>query len=290
MKPFIVLWFGGSFVHDGMRIIEESGIPLLRSEDICVKALRCLRDYELFQENNQKNQGSMLSDFNGFQANFSESIPKDLRSSKEIFSKIGIPFAKEELVSSPEEALVSARRIGYPIAMKVISPQISHKTEMKAVILNIRNDEELLSSYEKILKNATSNGNIEIKGILVQEMVMGGVEVLLGMYRDPEIGPILTFGMGGIFVELMKDIAIRIPPLTTIMAEKLIQDIKGYDILMGFRGGGKVDIEALNKAITNFSRICPSLSPEITELEINPLMVLEEKRGVKIIDCRMHTN
>lgn len=290
-KPMIVLWLGGSLVSKGMDIIEESEIPLFRSEETCVKALRHLIEYEKFQKRTKEESKLVLT--NGEWDGGKKVIDRLHEKggdfvSKEILSRFGIPKAREGLVNSLEEAIESAHSIRYPVALKVVGPEVIHKTEISGLRLNIRNDEELKHSYKDMLNVVKAfNPEIEIRGILVQEMIRDGVEVLLGMYRDLELGPILTFGLGGVFVELLKDIVIRIPPITPAMAKEMIKEIKGFEILEGFRGKKKLDIEALVKSIVNFSKMCVSLDNRVTEIEINPLMVLEERRGVRIVDSRI---
>lgn len=290
-KPIVVIWLGGSLVSKGTGIIEESEIPLFRSEEMCVKALKYLIEYEKFQKGRKEDLKLAIGneEWDG-----GKKIVDKLNEkggdfvSTEILSHFGIPKAREELVNSPKEAMESAHKIGYPVALKVVSPDIIHKTEVNGLRLDIRDDEELVQSYNEMVNVVkTLNPEIEINGILVQEMVKDGAEVILGMYRDPELGPILTFGMGGVFVELLKDIAIRVPPLNYLIAREMIEELKGFEVLKGFRRGKKLDINALIETIVKFSWMCTLLNGKIAEMEINPLVLLEEGKGVKVVDWRI---
>jgi len=295
-KPLVILWLGGSLIHKGIDIIEKSGIPLFRSEDICIRVLKSFTDYLRFQssrhaaselEVSQKEQKVLQGYMQGEGAS-SEQISRE----KRILEHFGIPVAREGIAKALDEAIGLAQGIGYPIALKVVSPQIVHKTEFDAVKLNIRNDDELEKQYHEIVRAVKRyDPNIQITGITVQEMVMNGVEFLLGMHKDPELGPIITCGFGGVFVELLKDIAISIPPLTYSLAKQMLSQLKGYAILQGFRGKKKLDVNALIEIMVSFSQMCVLLSKisdqTIEEMEINPLMVLEEGQGARAVDYRI---
>lgn len=285
-KPVIVLWLGGSLVQEGMRIIEESEIPIFRTEDVCIKALRSFVSYLKFQTSPQ-----IPTTLNCGRIGIPAPEPwksKDIVLDKSIFERFGIPIAKEGIAHSMMEALDLASRIGYPVALKVISPQLIHKTEAGAVRLHIRSDEELKEHYLKILESLNGlDPRPEIWGLLIQEMVSDGAEVLLGMYRDEEIGPVLTCSLGGVFVELIKDMAIRLPPLNYSGAKEMIEELKGVDALRGFRAKKRLDIDALTDAIVKFSQMIIALNGKVAEMEVNPLIVLEEGKGVKIVDSRI---
>src|SRR5205085_4277371 len=183
---------------------------------------------------------------------------------KRILAGYGIPVTQEALARDAREAAEIAKRIGYPVALKVQSPDISHKTEAKAVKLGIMDRAALEFAYEDILRNARAyKADARIEGVLVQEMVGGGIEVILGITNDPLFGPAVMFGLGGIFAEVLKDVAFRLAPVTISVAHEMIADIKGYPVLAGARGKPPADIDALAQAIVNLSALAVDLEGEL---------------------------
>jgi acyl-CoA synthetase (NDP forming) len=206
--------------------------------------------------------------------------------SKKILRQYGIPLAAETLAKSVDEALAFAERAGYPLVMKVDSPDIPHKTEAGVVKLNIGDDESVRTAYDDLLKKAKAyNPNASINGVLVQEMVKGGTEVIIGMKRDPQFGPTLMFGLGGIFVEVMKDVSLRIAPISMIEAMEMIEDTKGARILKGIRGGMPADIKALCETLVKAGQMAIDKKESIMELDLNPVIVLPQGQGVKVVDA-----
>jgi len=206
----------------------------------------------------------------------------------EILARYSIPLAKGKIASSPEEAVKITENIGYPVALKVISPQIIHKTNAKVLKLGIRNESELINAYDEIIKNAKQyNPNAEIQGVLVQEMIGSGTEVIVGISRDVQFGPVILFGLGGIFVEVLKDVSLRVLPITRYDAEEMIREIKGYKILEGFRGRPKADIEAIIDILLKVSNLALDLKESILEMDLNPIIVYEEGKGAYVVDVRM---
>ncbi len=166
------------------------------------------------------------------------------------------------------------------------SPDISHKTEAKAVKLGLTSDRELAAAYDEVLANAQAyDPQARIDGVLVQEMLRGGTEAILGITNDPLFGPAVMFGLGGIFAEIMKDVSFRIAPVTLSMAREMIAEIKGYPLLTGARGRAHADIDALADAIVKLSALAVDLHDHVAELDINPLFVMEKGRGVKAADA-----
>jgi acetyltransferase len=169
-----------------------------------------------------------------------------------------------------------------------MSPQILHKTDAKVFQLNISNASAVESTYNRIMENAHRfNPEAAIRGMLVQEMVPSGVEVILGMTRDPQFGPIVMFGLGGIFVEIFKDVSFGFPPISKEDAYRMIAKTKAVKLLQGARGKKEADIEALTDTIVKFSRLCLDTSGLFKEIDINPLIVGEKGRGVKVVDALM---
>jgi acetyltransferase len=193
---------------------------------------------------------------------------------------------REELAGTKEQALSAARRIGYPVALKVQSADILHRTEAKAVRLGIASDGELAAAFDDVLRNARDyKPDARIDGVLVQEMVTGGVEAILGIVNDPLFGPAVMFGLGGIFAEVLKDITFRLAPVTLSAAREMIAEIKGYPVLAGARGKPPADIDALADAIVRLSALATDLEADLAELDVNPLFVMEKGKGVKAADA-----
>ena len=197
-----------------------------------------------------------------------------------------IPITKEEVASSEEQVISIAETIGYPVALKINSPDILHKTEAGGLKLNIKNTEELLAAYHEILTNARKyNPDARLNGILVQEMVSGGIEVIIGVNNNPQFGPTVIFGLGGIFVEILQDVSIRVAPLSFEDAMEMIKEIKGFNILSGARGKAKADIPAIADVLVKVSQMALDLEDQIAELDINPLLVMPEGKGVCVADA-----
>ncbi|MDH5534901.1 MAG: acetate--CoA ligase family protein [Betaproteobacteria bacterium] len=205
---------------------------------------------------------------------------------KRILGEYGIPVTKEMLATSAGAALAAAKEIGYPVALKIQSPDISHKTEAKAVRLGLGSDAELAKAYEEILANARRYmPEAQIEGVLVQQMVKGGLEAILGVTNDALFGPAVMFGLGGIFAEVLKDVSFRLAPVTKAVAHDMIREIKGYPVLAGARGRAEADVDALADAIVRLSALAVDLEGEVAELDINPLFVMEKGAGVKAADA-----
>jgi acyl-CoA synthetase (NDP forming) len=168
----------------------------------------------------------------------------------------------------------------------VQSPDIPHKTEARAVRLAIGGDEALRAAYDEVLTNARRHqAGARIEGVLVQEMVAGGTEVILGVTNDPLFGPALMFGLGGIFAEVLEDVAFRLAPVTPAMAREMIREVRGHALLAGARGRAPADEDALVDAILRLSALAVDLREHLAELDVNPLIVLERGRGVKAADA-----
>jgi acyl-CoA synthetase (NDP forming) len=205
---------------------------------------------------------------------------------KRVLAEYGIPVTQEALAATEDEALATARRIGYPVALKVQSPDISHKTEAKAVRLGVADEAQLKAAYSEVIANARAyNPSARIEGVLVQEMVRGGIEAILGVTNDALFGPAVMFGLGGIFAEVLKDVSFRLAPVTPSIARDMIAEIKGHAVLTGARGKAPADIDALADAIAKLSALAVDLENHLAELDINPLFVMEKGRGVIAADA-----
>jgi acyl-CoA synthetase (NDP forming) len=194
---------------------------------------------------------------------------------KKLLAKYGVPVTKEQIAASADEALAIALQIGTPVAMKISSPDISHKSDVGGVVLNVKR-EEVRTTYNEIIsriKKAAPNANIE--GILVQQMAPSGHEIIVGLKKDAQFGHALMFGLGGIFVEVYKDVTFRVVPIDKSDALDMISEIKGYPILKGMRGRMPADIDAIARVLVSVSDMAEK--ENIIELDINPLIVSESR-------------
>jgi acetyltransferase len=204
--------------------------------------------------------------------------------SKRILESYGIPITREALATSGDAAVRLARELGYPVALKVQSAAIAHKTEAGGIRLQLTSDDEVRAAYAEILANVERAApDAEVEGVLVQEMLEGGVEVILGATRDPVFGHAIMFGLGGIFVEVLRDVSFRIAPLTRDDAREMVSEVKGHRVLEGVRGRPPVDVDAIVDAILAVSRLVTVHREDISELDINPLVVFP--KGAKAADA-----
>jgi acetyltransferase len=208
------------------------------------------------------------------------------REGKELLAKYGLPVTKEKLATSADQAAATAAEIGFPVVLKVDSPDILHKTEAKAVKLNLKNAGEVKAAYNEIIANSKSYApNAQINGVLVQEMAPAGREVILGVSVDPDFGPTVMFGLGGVMVEVLRDVAMRVVPVSRPDAEAMLNEIKGKKLLGAFRGMAEADTEAIIDAILKLSKLAEDLGDTISEIDINPLVVFEKGKGARALDA-----
>ena len=204
---------------------------------------------------------------------------------KAICMEYGIPVTKFKVALNENEAAKYADEIGYPVVLKIVSPDIIHKSDAGGVIVNLKNPAEVTEAYKKILENIKKyNPKARIAGILVQEMAPQSTEVIVGAIKDPQFGQTVMFGLGGIFVEILKDVNFRIAPLTMDDAKEMITELKAYPLLKGYRNTPPADIDALISILSATSRLVMD-NPEIKELDLNPVMAYQ--KGAKTVDARI---
>ena len=204
---------------------------------------------------------------------------------KAICTEYGIPVTKFKLAKSEAEATIFADQIGYPIVLKIVSPDIIHKSDAGGVIVNLKTLEEVAGGYNKIIENVKKyKADAKIVGVLVQEMAPQSTEVIVGAIKDPQFGQTIMFGLGGIFVELLKDVNFRVAPITAEDAKEMITQLKAYPLLKGYRNTPPADIDALVAILCNTSHLIMDY-PEIKELDLNPIMAYS--KGAKTVDARI---
>lgn len=204
---------------------------------------------------------------------------------KDILEQAGIPTARARLATSKKEAVTVAQELGFPVVLKVVSPQITHKSDIGGVKLNLNSARQVGAAFDEIMASAQQAvRDATIEGVSVQQMARPGVEVIIGMTKDPQFGPVLMFGLGGVLVEVLKDVAFRIVPLTPRDARQMIREIKGFPILEGFRGQEPADLEALERILLQLSSFAEE-HPEIEEMDLNPIFAYSD--GAVAVDARI---
>lgn len=202
---------------------------------------------------------------------------------KKLLHEHGLPVTKEKLARSAQEAVRIAEEIGFPVVLKVQSQELLHKSDAGGVKIGLSSAEEVVEGFNEIMNSVIKVINPEmVDGILVQELVPGGVEVIIGCNYDPQIGPVIMLGIGGIFVEILQDVALGIPPLSCNEIERMIQGLKGSTLLFGARGQDRVDISSLRELLLKFSSLVEQM-PQGLEIDLNPVIVTPD--CAKIVDA-----
>ena len=273
------------------EILTARNIPMLTTNLECFHAiaglLRFSQAVKRYEETKQPAEPRVSVNVEEFKKSL-KATGKALteHESKELLSRYGIPITREATASSIDEALRIARTIGYPLVLKIDSPSILHKTDAGAIKLNIRNQTELIEAYHQVMANVERyEPKSQIRGVLIQEMIENGREVIVGMSRDPQFGPTVVFGLGGVFVEVLKDTSLRVAPITRVDAEEMVKEIKGHKILEAFRGRPEADIEGIIDTLLKLSKLSIDLVDVVSEIDINPLIVLDKGNGVKAVDA-----
>lgn len=293
-KPVTVSFVGGEKSKKAMEWLVENGIPAFGAPDIAVNTMAALREYAHLKAMVQEEIEPCGTDNRHKAIDIIHRARSDGRDSlteveaKELFTIYGLPVARTCLAKTQDEAIRLAAEIGYPVVMKIVSPDILHKSDAGGVKVNIRNEAEAREAYSSIMKNARNyKEDANIHGIAVQEMAPWGTEVILGSINDPTFGPTLMFGLGGIFVEVLKDVTFRVTPVSKSQARRMFSEIRGAPILAGVRGEAPRDKAALAEVVCAYSTMILDLVEEISESDANPVLVYEEGRGVKVVDARV---
>lgn len=297
-KAFFIMSLVTGRVQDGRRYDQDpveptmhwDGVPFLQGTENGLRAVRALIRYADFQRTRQA--GGRPTGEESVLAERARALvagkgkPLVERAAKEVLSLYGIPVTRERLATTADEAVEVAREIGYPVVLKIESPDIAHKTEAGGVLLNMVDDAEVAYGFAKIIENARQyKADAQIAGVLVQEMVSGGRELILGMTQDASYGPAIAVGLGGIFVEVLKDVALGVPPLTERDSRTMLGGLRGAAILEGARGSGPADTETVVDILGKFSQLCLDLQESVAEIDINPLLVFDRGDGARVVDC-----
>jgi len=204
---------------------------------------------------------------------------------KQVLEEAGVPVSPARLARTRDEAMQLAASLGYPIVLKIVSPQITHKSDVGGVALNLASSDEVGAAFDRVVASAKQHEpNATIDGVAVQRMEKQGVEVIIGMTKDPQFGPVLMFGLGGVLVEVLKDVAFRVVPLDARDARQMVHEIKGYPLLEGYRGHDPADVAKLEQLLLKVSAFVEA-HPEVAELDLNP--VFAYKDGAIAVDARI---
>ena len=290
-KPVAFLWTGTRGAESGLPMLRRAGIPVFYVPDKLAAGIRYLNDYHDWRERRldrgfgatqpltpeQEAAAAGLTVAGGALSEFD---------SKRLVAAFGVPITWEERAGDADASVAAANRIGYPVALKVDSADILHKTEAGAIRLGLADADAVRTAFAEVTDNARRHdASASIDGVIVQEMVSGGVETIVGVSYDGQLGPVLLFGSGGVMVEVYNDVALRLCPITRGDALEMIDEIKGARLLRGFRGSPPADVDALADVLVSISQMAANLEGRLAELDINPLMVLPAGSGVVAADA-----
>ncbi|MBU7013576.1 MAG: acetate--CoA ligase family protein [Theionarchaea archaeon] len=293
-KPVVVAFIGGSRSQEAINMLNEHGIPTYPEPERAMDALGAFYRWVHFIEAEKKEAppeklSLPLKEIEPIISTARKEQRLQLLESeaKQILRLAGFDVPAFWMGSTKEECVRAAQRIGFPVVMKIVSEDIIHKTEVGGVRVGISSVDEVREAYTDIMTRARKKyPDANVRGIIVCDMVEKGVETILGMSSDPQFGPVVMFGLGGIYVEVLKDVSFRVAPLSRRDAQEMLQEIRATPLLYGVRGGEKKDIASLEEAIYRLGLLAAGI-PEIAEMDINPLMVLDKQKGCKVVDARM---
>ncbi|TMQ47502.1 MAG: acetate--CoA ligase family protein, partial [Candidatus Eisenbacteria bacterium] len=295
--PVLSCFMGSHGVPESLRSLQEGHIPSYAFPEAAARTLARAVSYGVWRK---KPPGSVptIPDLNSDRAR--ETVAKALEGAKagesrwmtsdqveELLRAYGIRTSGARTATNRGEAAMVARSIGFPVAMKVRSPEILHKTDVQGVRLDLKTDEEAARAFDEIRTAlARSNPSARFQGVTVERMIVGGVETIVGMTRDPSFGPVVVFGLGGVAVELLHDVSLRVAPLTDRDAEEMLREIRGFPILDGYRSTPKSNVSSLLDLIHRVSRLA-SDQEEVAELDLNPVVVFPGEAPCVAVDARV---
>jgi acetyl coenzyme A synthetase (ADP forming)-like protein len=291
-KPILCCFMGIIDVSSGVKYLQEHGVPVFKFPENAAKAFGALYKYSRWLNRQHLAQFELRHD----QDRAAKIIADCLKAGKThigelegigLLESYGFKVLPTCLAKNEAEAAAVAKELGFPVVLKIVSEQILHKSDAGGVILGLQNGEDVKKAFNEIIKRAGDyDPAAKIEGALVQKMASAGTEVILGLNRYPVFGPLLMFGIGGIFVEVFQDVVFRLTPIGRNEARRMIRQIKGYKLLQGFRGRPKADIRTIEKSLVSLSDMAAN-HPEIMELDINPLLVHSQGQGATAADCRI---
>ena len=297
VKPMVFTFVGGDFVGDCVDMLRKNGVPAFTETDEALSAMGALfkrkKAVERLAKGEEKDKPNI--DFHGIDE-IVERIRDEGRyilledEGRQILEMAGIPMAKGKVVRSLEECISVAEDIGYPVAIKIVSEDIVHKSDAGGIALNLEDREELMDAYQAVVSNSRNKyPHARIRGVSVAEMLKGGEEVIIGGTTDPSFGPVVMFGLGGVYVEILEDVRFRIAPISKRESRRLIGEINSFPILVGARGQKRKDLDALADMVNRISYLLSEVDA-ISEIDLNPVKAFEYGKGCKSVDVRITLN
>lgn len=293
-KPVLASWMGEADVSEGRETLEQGGVPNYRypesAVDVFLRMYRYTSDLELLYETPSAIPEGFVADKELASKIIDQAYSEDRISlmeseAKQLLGSYGIEVSQNSVCTDEASALAFAQKIGYPVVLKIASPDILHKTEAGGVKLNISSDKELKATFKQVLENAKHyKPDAQIEGVLVERMVKKGYELLIGAKKDPVFGPVVVFGRGGIAVEIYRDTRMGLPPLNMALAARMVQDTQVYQLLKGFRGQPGVQLDELYFLLIKFAYLLMDF-PQISEIDINPYVM--DAQGGLALDARV---
>ncbi|UCF16472.1 MAG: acetate--CoA ligase family protein [Phycisphaerales bacterium] len=291
-KLILACFLGASMMEEGTRILRQGKVPCYDSPETAVNTIKVITEYvwlrcrpkrivELFSVNRRRAETTIEKHMRHGNCQIGEVA------SKEILQAYGFTIPKASVATTPEQAASIAQRLGFPVVMKIWSPDVVHKTDVGGVKLGLETPEEVMDAFDLMMYRIPRKlPDVAVLGVLVQEMVKRGKEVILGMKRQPQFGPMMMFGMGGTMVEVLKDVSFHLAPLTAEEAVQMLVNTKTYQMLMGVRGQQGVDTGTIAEALQRLSQLAMEF-PQIKEVDINPYVVGPEGTAAIAVDARM---
>lgn len=279
---------------ENRAIMSEGGVPYYLYSEPAIRTLKAMYDFKKWVNTSAAKASTLqfAKDKDRVKSIF-EQVRRQGRNNLleeegyEVLRAYGFPTPKSILGATEEECVRAAKEIGYPVVMKIASSDIIHKSDAGGVKVGVKNDDELRAAFRSIMEGAKKyRADARIKGVLVQEMVKSAKETILGASQDPTFGPVIMFGLGGIYVEVLKDVVFRVAPIDDREAVEMVESIKTIKLLKGVRGEKPSDLKAIADSLQRLSQLVVDF-PEIKEFDINPLLVLEEGRGARVVDARI---
>ena len=292
--PVVVSMVGGTGCDQAMQWLVENGIPAYGPPDQAMNAMAALKEYNAIQSilNEDPLEPDPTRSIKAREiiaaARADGRVNLTEIEAKQVFASYGLPIANTQLAKSEEEAVATAKKIGFPVVMKIVSPDIVHKSDAGGVKVNVKDEAGVRETYRTILANAKRyKADANVHGIVVQEMAPNGTEVIVGSVNDPTFGPTVMFGLGGIFVEVLKDVTFRVAPVNRHQIEVMLKEIRSAPILEGVRGEPPRDRAALVDVIYRYAIMVSDLGDEIAETDANPVLVYGVGKGCKAVDSRV---
>jgi len=292
-KPFNVWVYGTSrpAIDGAIRQLEARGIPAHDDLDAAIHALGCAAEYARVKARPSCEAAPVEREGQSDANDLIVRVRQDARASltelesKRLVCEAGIPVVASSLAVSPSEAVRISQDLGFPVVLKIASPDVLHKSDAGGVRVGLSSAAEVENAYAEILAAVQkTQPDARVDGISVQKMVRPGVEVIAGMSRDPQFGPTIMFGLGGVLTEVLNDVSFRVAPIDRRSAGEMIREIKGFPLLQGYRGSEPVDLDALESVLVKLSRLV-QMEPDIKELDLNP--VIASSDDAVVVDARV---